>query len=1192
MLHKGNSAYSGHYVAEAMDWQTGQWFEFNDAHVTLLEAPSCSWDPLFDSDRSDDRKKDTKETKAKKGSEDAYNMYYVEESFLAQSVLDSIREIDPQTGASKSESEDGASALKTAALTRSEYFADLRRMCLQDGQVAIRLQDRRRKIRTCIFPTLASYQIGFHKREDFVWVDALSLRRYMSCDYLRKDEYGNAKKIPFFQHGRFFFCGHQSDRGVHPVIARRGKLLPRPIYDALLQGLAAERPTLFCDTKYGVREISDCPGIPAERLYCSTCSKSYCQELSETVQLCEKILFLYERLDPKEGDFEDDSKGDNIAASREIHGYIVSRRFVSRFRNRAARLFKSFDSLHDTTISGPIHKTSKKCESFAEGFHSVRAREVMFENTDSKSDDDLDIFINSNITCDHLICNASSKRSIRVVSPHIWRVLVEMFPQAIEHKILLNDTSNCNFACEQCHEQGVSSDSFRTRLHELASYCRREQAVTSIVLKDLLDEQSLLSEIELFRIVPKDELQGWHKFMSSFSRKEDRRDTQTIQEGIAELFSSGRQPISSSFLTPALLLGTNSLDVVGKRCLLELSRILRPLVCSEHQLLIEAACFCKSSRDSFRKLPTLSHNVVVLNDKEYKKYMNGLIALSYILQSEGDGDHTPAETLFSESTTRYQEYGLYRWHPVFQTSYFLAKDKGRLPSRFIISTDKVSMSFGLRAVCCVDKDCQSKYTEWESDEREDKMGIRDKASEKESHHVCSGDATHPISLDSDDDRLPDTVFVRVFDVEENALFESITRSLSQCTELPSPEEEVGLQVRRSTRKRHGRYPLGVIKAEDRIRVNVTSNVAALRLLLFEQCSNGCAFELNHRLQAIVSPRRDTSASLPVESVSAIPVEGVVRSKTSTHVIDLGLDVSEKTLLELCERVSDGKLSDPRDDLVLIRQSVQDESSADLPKDALMDVFIGLANTNNEDNEAVVSKTGKRKRSVERGFTGTLLTSKLATIESTKGNGSKSDSENLSAPIASSSSPPTSALTTEQDNHGPDIASQDDSDINAASNSTVSVLSEAVIESTVALTPGGLDTSKDKSIAFKTSVSPATTHAFAAETHPVKSVVDVPSKLANTRLVDMLESDDEDDCRELGQLKRTRSVSLAETEEQRAELTMQLCAALIDNPNVNETHEGACWDAANWAVAKYPKKLVVTDLVDDAFAKYFELTCRD
>jgi hypothetical protein len=91
---------------------------------------------------------------------------------------------------------------------------------------------------------------------------------------------------------------------------------------------------------------------------------------------------------------------------------------------------------------------------------------------------------------------------------------------------------------------------------------------------------------------------------------------------------------------------------------------------------------------------------------------------------------------------------------------------------------------------------------------------------------------------------------------------------------------------------------------------------------------------------------------------------------------------------------------------------------------------------------------------------------------------------------------------------------------------------------------------------------------------------------------MLESDDEDDCRELGQLKRTRSVSLAETEEQRAELTMQLCAALIDNPNVNETHEGACWDAANWAVAKYPKKLVVTDLVDDAFAKYFELTCRD
>jgi ubiquitin carboxyl-terminal hydrolase 48 len=121
MRHKGTSAYSGHYIAEAMDWLTGQWFEFNDEQVHVLEhGPSSSCDPSpseekqqtppngnVDTTKVNQKKKgsiksnngdDKQGSKKKKnpsisGSTDAYNMYYVEECFLAQSTLDEIRKL-------------------------------------------------------------------------------------------------------------------------------------------------------------------------------------------------------------------------------------------------------------------------------------------------------------------------------------------------------------------------------------------------------------------------------------------------------------------------------------------------------------------------------------------------------------------------------------------------------------------------------------------------------------------------------------------------------------------------------------------------------------------------------------------------------------------------------------------------------------------------------------------------------------------------------------------------------------------------------------------------------------------------------------------------------------------------------------------------------------------------------------------
>ena len=85
MRHRGTSAYSGHYIAEAMDWTIGQWYEFNDEIVKVLPTPSNSYVP----DDYLDLEDANIQTKSA-GSEDAYNMYYVDEEYMAENSIASI----------------------------------------------------------------------------------------------------------------------------------------------------------------------------------------------------------------------------------------------------------------------------------------------------------------------------------------------------------------------------------------------------------------------------------------------------------------------------------------------------------------------------------------------------------------------------------------------------------------------------------------------------------------------------------------------------------------------------------------------------------------------------------------------------------------------------------------------------------------------------------------------------------------------------------------------------------------------------------------------------------------------------------------------------------------------------------------------------------------------------------------------
>lgn len=111
MIHRGKSAYSGHYVAQAMDWTTGYWFDFNDTHVKLLkDGPESSFDPSKNSGRA---------PRGVTGSGDAYNLYYVEESFLAQSIVDRFRNFAQNQELS-------SLILQEKAKERVEYYTKLK----------------------------------------------------------------------------------------------------------------------------------------------------------------------------------------------------------------------------------------------------------------------------------------------------------------------------------------------------------------------------------------------------------------------------------------------------------------------------------------------------------------------------------------------------------------------------------------------------------------------------------------------------------------------------------------------------------------------------------------------------------------------------------------------------------------------------------------------------------------------------------------------------------------------------------------------------------------------------------------------------------------------------------------------------------------------------------------------------------
>lgn len=122
--HLGASAHGGHYIANVMDWLSGVWYECNDEDVTILDrGPASSFEPSEKED-NDDTNLPNGHGKVD-GSQDAYNLLYVKQSYLSDQCHDELRnfaksETSMEAGTEWEDDDDVISSIKVQRRTRYE----------------------------------------------------------------------------------------------------------------------------------------------------------------------------------------------------------------------------------------------------------------------------------------------------------------------------------------------------------------------------------------------------------------------------------------------------------------------------------------------------------------------------------------------------------------------------------------------------------------------------------------------------------------------------------------------------------------------------------------------------------------------------------------------------------------------------------------------------------------------------------------------------------------------------------------------------------------------------------------------------------------------------------------------------------------------------------------------------------------
>lgn len=240
------------------------------------------------------------------------------------------------------------------------------RLCMEDGSAATRLELRKERIRTEIFPTLLNSQ-STTKPDDLVWVDTSQLLQYISCEDRMQERLDEWNDGTLLQHHELL-CSHEP-QGLHPRVARKGKLLPRAAYEAYVAGLREEQHAVL--GRDGEEDtVCDCVILPSDNLVCIECSREYQEELGEKLTKVKAIKKLYDMLDTEKLNcfkFEIES-GDTYGRERDKFAYITSKKFVTEFRNLVNALMKN-------AVNAAADAKACECESSLVSFSAENVNE-------------------------------------------------------------------------------------------------------------------------------------------------------------------------------------------------------------------------------------------------------------------------------------------------------------------------------------------------------------------------------------------------------------------------------------------------------------------------------------------------------------------------------------------------------------------------------------------------------------------------------------------------------------------------------------------------------------------------------------------------------------------------------------------------------------------------------------------------
>ena len=400
MRHQGNSAYSGHYLAEAMDWMSGKWFEFNDEIVKLLpDGPSSSFDP---------HAKDTRPLRISagdkgkgptlSGSQDAYNMYYVEEGYLSKAVQAAViwrRELcgtGPNAGevlghvtAQRKEQflelsryvMACSSSQCSAALLSSLKFI-ITRLYMEDTKIFERLHRRRLGIRKYFVPCARSLVPDDSSSDRFVWVSTGFLRRYLKCQPDNELDSLFESRGPIIQNNDFR-CPHGD--GLEPQVAHTGKLLSLRMYDTLVGLIRGERALVRGELQAGdaadEAEIEDYMIASDMNLICTECSKAHQASLLRKLDRVRVAKALFVALDPTVGDAELIYDGIGVTESVDKLVFVISRQSALTFRKKFTQLMRS---LAKTASCETATKSLTKPLSVCQGLGALDLSSIECEN--------------------------------------------------------------------------------------------------------------------------------------------------------------------------------------------------------------------------------------------------------------------------------------------------------------------------------------------------------------------------------------------------------------------------------------------------------------------------------------------------------------------------------------------------------------------------------------------------------------------------------------------------------------------------------------------------------------------------------------------------------------------------------------------------------------------------------------------